>query len=325
MMSFFKTVVLSLVVSQVFADAKMLEQAEVKSFIQDMVQRHHFKASELEKTLAEAQYKPVIIEKMNSPYEAKPWDVYRQLFLTPGRIKAGQDFWKAHANTLKLAEKQYGVAANIIVAILGVETIYGQRQGEFRVLDALATLAFYFPKRAAYFKYELSNYLLMCRENNLNPHAQLGSYAGAMGQGQFMPSSYRRFAVKFQGQGAPDLFHNADDAIFSVGNYLNKHGWFPQQKIAQIAKTPARYCENFVFNAKKATYTYREVQQCGFSPVAATWSHPDHAGVLQLQTSQAHEYWIAYPNFYVILTYNSSPLYGLAVYLLGQSIQANVG
>ena len=325
MMSFLKTVVLSLVVSQVFADAKMLEQAQVKSFIQEMVVHHHFTTAEVQKILANAEYKPIIIEKMNSPYEAKPWDVYQQLFLTPGRIQAGQDFWKAHAKTLSLAEKKYGVPANIIVAILGVETIYGQRQGDFRVLDALSTLAFYFPKRAAYFRYELSNYLLMCRENHLNPNAQLGSYAGAMGQGQFMPSSYRRFAVKFQGEGAPDLMHNSDDAIFSVGNYLNKHGWHYNQKIAQIARKKENFCDDLAFNAKKATYAYRELQKCGFSPVDAAWSHPDHAGVLQMQTSKGHEYWIAYPNFYVILTYNSSPLYGLAVYLLGQSIQANVG
>jgi membrane-bound lytic murein transglycosylase B len=203
-LSLLKTIIVYLAVGQVFADAKMLEQADVKSFISEMVTRHHFKAEELRKILTDAQFKPVIIEKMTTPYEAKPWDVYQQLFLTPGRIKAGQDFWKAHAKTLSLAEKTYGVPANIIVAILGVETIYGQRQGDFRVLDALSTLAFYFPKRAPYFKYELVNYLLMCRENHLNPSAQLGSYAGAMGQGQFMPSSYRRFAVKFQGEGAPD-------------------------------------------------------------------------------------------------------------------------
>jgi membrane-bound lytic murein transglycosylase B len=165
----------------------------------------------------------------------------------------------------------------------------------------------------------------MCRENHINPSAQLGSYAGAMGQGQFMPSSYRRFAVKFQGNGAPDLTHNADDAIFSVANYLNRHGWYQHQKIAQIAKTKLSFCENLDFNAKKAGYAYREIQKCGFSPVDTAWSHPDKVGVLQLQTSKGNEYWLAYPNFYVILTYNSSPLYGLAVYLLGQSIQSNVG
>ena len=324
-LSLSKAMVIYLAVGQVFADAKLLEQADVKSFISEMVVRHHFKAEEVRKILTDAQFKPVIIEKMTTPYEAKPWDIYQQLFLTPGRIKAGQDFWKAHAKTLSLAEKTYGVPANIIVAILGVETIYGQRQGDFRVLDALSTLAFYFPKRAPYFKYELLNYLLMCRENNLSPSAQLGSYAGAMGQGQFMPSSYRRFAVKFQGEGAPDLTHNTEDAIFSVANYLHQHGWHHQQKITQLAKNKLKFCENLDFNAKKAGYAYREIQKCGFSPVQTTWSHPDQVGILQMHTSKGNEYWIAYPNFYVILTYNSSPLYGLAVYLLGQSIQSNVG
>ncbi len=322
--SMFKMLALGLCVGQVFADAQMLEKPEVKSFIQEMVTRYHFNAEDVRASLKEAQFKPVIIEKMTTPYEGKPWDVYQQLFLTPSRAKGGAEFWQAHAKTLAQAEKKYGVPANIIVGILGVETIYGQRQGDFRVLDALSTLAFYFPKRAAYFRYELMNYLLMCRENHFNPNAQVGSYAGAMGQGQFMPSSYRRFAVKYQGQGAPDLIHNPDDAIFSVANYLQKHGWQQQQKIAQLAKTNQRYCENMEFNAKKAGYAYRDIQKCGFSPMETTWTHPQQAGVLQMQTTTGNEYWIAYPNFYVILTYNSSPLYGLAVYLLGQSIQSYV-
>jgi membrane-bound lytic murein transglycosylase B len=302
----------------------MLAKPEVQRFIQQMVQKDHFSQWEVTQIIKQAQFQPIIIEKMTTPYEGKPWDIYQNLFLTPLRIDAGVKFWYEHANELKLAEKKFGVPAGIIVGILGVETTYGRQQGTFRVLDALTSLAFYFPKRAPYFLYELREYLLMCRENHLNPAAQLGSYAGAMGQGQFMPSSYRRWAIKYQGEGAPDIIHNANDAIFSVANYLYQHGWVRREKIAEPAIVMQMKCANIVANLKKATYSYQDLQHCGVKPKKFSWSHPNKVGLVELMLTQGNEYWIGYPNFYVILTYNSSPLYGLAVYLLGNAITAKV-
>jgi membrane-bound lytic murein transglycosylase B len=310
--------------SNSYADAQLLKEPQVQVFVNQMVKKEHLSRKEVESAILAAHIRPDIVEKMDRPYEAKPWDVYAQLFLTASRIQAGAEFWKKHQNTLMQAEKHYGVPAQIIVSILGVETLYGQRQGDIRVLDALSTLAFHYPKRQAYFQYELKEYLLMCHEHHLNPTAQVGSYAGAMGQGQFMPGSYRRWAVKYQGNGAPDIIHNSDDAIMSIANYLNQHGWQSHQMIAQQAHASNQICQQLSMNLKKATYRYQDVVRCGVKPLQSTWVHPNQAGVLQMDIAKGHEYWIGYPNFYVILTYNSSPLYGLAVYLLSESIAKQV-
>jgi membrane-bound lytic murein transglycosylase B len=310
--------------ASVYADDKMLQLPQVQKFIQDMVRQEHFNQKELTNTIREAKLQEIIIEKMDKPYEGKPWDVYRELFLTPARIEAGHQFWKQHQNVLAQAEKKFGVPASIIVGILGVETIYGRQQGGFRVLDALSTLAFYYPKRSPYFLYELKQYLLMCREHHLSPKQFIGSYAGAMGQAQFMPSSYRRWAIKYQGNGAPDLVNNANDAIFSIANYLQRHGWKRQEKIVQQVDLREFKCKDIQMNLKHATYSYQHLIQCGFKPTQFHWSHPKRAGILELILTQGNEYHMGYPNFYVVLTYNSSPLYGMAVYLLGNAIASKV-
>jgi membrane-bound lytic murein transglycosylase B len=306
--------------STIWADSTMLEKPEVHAFIQKMVNEQHFNKKYLQNVFSNAQFKPDIIEKITKPYESKPWDSYRDIFIKPERIQQGVQFSKAHAKTLKDAERVYGVPPEIIVAILGVETIYGKQQGHYRVIDALSTLSFYYPKRAAYFEYELEEYLKMCRQYHLNPLTQLGSYAGAMGQGQFMPGSYRRWAVKYKGIGAPDIIHNTDDAIFSIANYLHKHHWQSHEQVTQMAQLVSHKCHHIDVNARKAKYTYEQLLHCGIRAVERSGNHPNQAGLLALDTSKGPEYWVAFPNFYVILSYNSSPLYGLAVYLLGQSI-----
>lgn len=310
-----------------YADEKILQKPDAQEFIQEMVKKDHFSAWQVRSILTQAKFQPIIVEKMDMPYEAKPWDVYKRLFLTDARINDGVKFYKEHLGVLKFAEKKYGVPAEIIVSILGVETTYGRQQGTFRVLDALTTLSFYYPKRAPYFQYELRQYLIMCRKYHLDPTQALGSYAGAMGQGQFMPSSYLRWAVSYRGNAAPDIINNPNDAIVSVANYLHKHGWTPNQEIAVKAHgTPSRQCKSIQFNLKKATYTSRDLARCGLKSSEFSWNSPKQVGVVELLMSQnqANEYWICYPNFYTILTYNSSPLYGLAVYLLGSSIQSRI-
>jgi membrane-bound lytic murein transglycosylase B len=308
----------------IYADEQMLNRPNVQQFIQRMVKEEHFSRQQVTSIIRQAQFQPIIIEKITTPYEGKPWDVYKNLFLTSMRIDGGVQFWHEHRATLAEAERKYGVPANIIVGILGVETTYGRQQGSFRVLDALTTLAFYYPQRAPYFSYELKEYLLMCRDYHLNAIAQVGSYAGAMGQGQFMPSSYRRWAVKYQGNGAPDIIHHADDAIFSIANYLSQHGWHRQERIVEPAVFTHGQCLNVVPNLKKATYSLQQLAHCGIKTKAFRWTHPQPVGFLDYLLTNGHEYWIGYPNFYVILTYNSSPLYGLVVYLLGNAIQSKV-
>lgn len=307
-----------------YAEVAFFEKAEVQQFIQEMVKKHHFTNNEVVAILSQAEFKPEIIQKITFPYEGKPWDVYRPIFLNAQKIDGGVEFWRAHRAVLTQAERKYGIPAEYIVAILGVETIYGRQQGTFRVLDALTTLAFYFPKRAPYFQYELKEFLLMCKEHHLQPTSLLGSYAGAMGMSQFMPSSYRKWAVSYQGHAAPDIAHNPYDAIFSIANYLNKHGWAHREKVTQLAYYPLRKCNDLLSNTKKPIYNYRYLTQCGVKPVDRNWSHPSKAGLLEMTTAAGPEYWIGYPNFYVILTYNSSPLYGLAVYQLGQTIAKKV-
>ncbi len=304
-----------------FADAAFTKRKDVQLFINSMVKEYHFNARQLTATLSQVKLQPQIIESMDKPYEKKNWDVYRDLFLTPARLKGGIDYWTANRKTLEEAQKKYGVPAEMIVAILGVETLYGERQGENRVLDALATIAFDYPKRAPYFKHELKEYLLLCREHNVPATKYKGSYAGAIGQPQFMPSSYRNFAVDFKHKGQRDLVTNNDDSIASIANYFKAHGWQTNAGVAQHAKLIGKRYQSIQMNPKKANYYYNQLTANGVKPVTAAYNHPSRAGVIELVTAKGNEYWIAYPNFFVITRYNSSPQYALVVYLLSQQLK----
>lgn len=304
-----------------FADAAFTNRKEVQLFIKTMVKEHHFNAKELTATLSQVKLQPQIIKSMDQPYEKKNWDVYRDLFLTPSRLKGGLDYWAANRKTLDQAQQKYGVPAEMIVAILGVETLYGERQGENKVLDALATLAFDYPKRATYFKHELKEYLLLCREHHVPATKYKGSYAGAIGQPQFMPSSYRNFAVDFHNKGQRDLVTNNDDSIASVANYFKAHGWQTNAGVAQYAKLVNNRYRTLLINPKKANYYYNQLTANGVRPVTAAHNHPARAGLIELVTAEGNEYWIAYPNFFVITRYNSSPQYALVVYLLSQQLK----
>ena len=303
------------------ADNALLRYPAVRHFVRYMVDHDHYSQSELVAALKLAQFQPQIIESMDKPYEKKTWDVYKALFLTPQRVQTGVEFWQANANTLARAQKEYGVPAEMIVAILGVETQYGKRQGEYRVLDALTTLAFHYPKRSDYFTRELREYFLLCRERHVSPTQYIGSYAGAIGQPQFMPSSYRLFAVDFAGHGRRDLVNDNQDVIGSVANYFREHGWVANEYVAQPAIVAVPQPEHLAVNSKRADYLYPKLMAEGVKPVSNTPGHPDHAGVIELTTDKGAEYWLAYPNFYVITRYNSSPQYALVVYLLAQQLR----
>lgn len=304
-----------------FSTTAFVQRKDVQQFIKSMVKQYHFNEKDLIATMNQVKIQPQIIQSMEKPYEQKSWDVYSAIFLTPQRLKGGLDFWHANQKILDQAQKRYGVPAEIIVAILGVETLYGERKGEYRVLDALSTLAFNYPKRSPYFTKELKEYLLLCREHKVAATKYLGSYAGAMGQPQFMPSSYRYYAVDFYNKGTRDLINNNGDVIGSIANYFHKHGWKTNEGIAQTAKIRGYRIKHIIKNPRSANYHYSQLVAAGVKPITASYNHPTRAGLIELNTQEGNEYWLAYPNFFVITRYNSSPQYALVVYLLSQQLK----
>lgn len=304
------------------ADKNFVQRKDVQHFINYMVKEHHFNRAELTKIMDQVQLQPQIIESMNKPYEKKTWDVYKALFLTPQRLEAGLQFWQKNQQTLARAEKKYGVPASIIVAIIGVETLYGKHQGNYRVLDALSTLAFNYPQRAPFFAKELKEFLLLCKEHKVSPTQYLGSYAGAIGKPQFMPSSYRFYAVDFTGNGKKDLINDDNDAIGSVANYFYKHGWRMHESVAQPAHISGSGFKHIQTNAKYANYPVKKLAAAGIKSNPVPVHQPTRAGLIELLTQSGKEFWMAYPNFFVITRYNSSPQYALVVYLFSQQLQS---
>lgn len=304
-----------------YADEALVHRKNVQSFIDKMVRQHHFDRTQLVAIMRAARFQPQIIESMERPYEKKTWDVYRDLFLTPQRVQAGIDFWQANQEALERAQKQYNVSADMIVAIIGVETLYGKHQGTYRVLDALTTLAFDYPKRSPYFTRELEEYLLLCREHGVPATQYTGSYAGAMGKPQFMPSSYRSYAVDYTGSGRPDLMNADQDAIGSVANYFHRYGWRANEGVAQPVNVRGWRYKKLTINSRAPDYTYKHLLQAGVKPVSTVLNPPEKAGLIALTTAKGEEYWLAYPNFYVITHYNTSPQYALVVYLFAQQLR----
>lgn len=315
--------VLTLLISSyaVQADTAFVQRKDVQQFINKMVKQHNFNRKELTQVMNDVQLQPQIIESMEKPYEKKTWDVYKQLFLTPQRVQGGMEFWKANRASLEKAEKKYGVPANVIVAIIGIETLYGKNQGTYRVIDALSTLAFNYPKRAEFFSKELGEYLLLCREHHVPPTQYLGSYAGAMGKPQFMPSSYRYYAADFTGSPKKDLMNDNAAVIASVANYFHKHGWQMNQGVAQPAVVEGARYKKINTAYKSAVYRLNQLVAAGVKPLTASVNTPSKVGLIELTTQTGQEFWLAYPNFYVITRYNTSPQYAMAVYLLSQQLK----
>lgn len=288
-------------------------------FIERMAARYRFDPTGLRSLFAEAQIKPTILEAMDRPAETKPWHQYRKIFLTERRIQEGVRFSQRYRGLLQKAKKIYGVDPEIIVAVLGVETLYGANTGSFRVLDALSTLAFAYPRRAEFFSRELEQFLLLAREEQLDPRRPQGSYAGAMGWPQFMPSSFRLYATDFDGDGQRDLWQNPADVIGSVANYLAQSGWQSRQPVAVPLPQQALKFANTELTPK---FTVAELKRQGL-PLAA---YPDElaANVLKLDGENRPEIWLGFHNFYVITRYNRSLLYAMAVYQLAEAIQSQL-
>lgn len=304
-----------------FGASSALEQSpEVQAFIGEMVQRHQFDPDELTHLFRQVRIKQNILDAMERPAEAKPWHAYRPLFVEPKRIAGGVRFWAAHEATLARAEAQTGVPAALIVAIIGVETFYGRNTGSFRVIDALSTLAFAYPKRAPYFRSELEQYLLLTREGEIDPLSIKGSYAGAMGISQFMPSSYRKYGVDFDDDGHRDLWRNAQDAIGSVAHYLQGYGW--QRGAPVLASTmsvndPGKNLANRGWKYRIPTQQWAAIGV----KTAAPENEEAEAMLFELAGAEGPEYWLGYQNFYVITRYNRSFHYAMAAWELSQALE----
>jgi len=276
--------------------------------------------------LEDARFKQSIVNAISRPAEGKPWYEYRPIFITDKRINGGVKFWRENQALIEQASEQFGVDPQIIVAIIGVETFYGRITGSYRVLDALATLSFYYPDtgndRSDFFSRELMHFVLLGSEEGLPLRDVTGSYAGAMGLGQFMPSSYREYAVDLDGDGRRDLWSSMPDVIGSVANYLHRHGWEQGQPVTYPAVVTSNADMSLVAKRDfKPKLSAAELAEGGFTPgTEVDGSTP--AAVAGLQEKSGKAYWLTFKNFYVITRYNRSPLYAMAVYELSEAIRA---
>ncbi len=294
---------------------------EMKAFVQEMAERHAMEPDALTSLLSQAQVRDDILRAISRPAEGKPWYEYRPIFLTRARIEGGVNFWTANADILAEVEQRYGVPPEIITAIIGVETRYGNNTGSYRVIDALSTLAFAYPPRAAFFRKELEQFLLLVNEEHIDPLEAKGSYAGAMGHGQFIPSSYRRYAVDFDGNGQRDLWNSNRDIIGSVANYFHVHGWEPGQPVATQVKVHGERYTLLLQQGLKPEKRVGELRQFGVE-LPASLDDQRLASLLEYDQPDGKEYWVGLNNFYVITRYNHSRLYAMAVYQLSQEILA---
>lgn len=303
------------------AQAGLEQEPEIRAFIAEMQAKHGFSEAELNALFSQAEMLPSVIEAMDRPAEARPWFQYRPIFLTEARIAAGVEFWRQYSDVLARAAQTYGVAEEVILAILGVETRYGVHTGRFRVLDSLVTLAFYYPKRAAFFRSELEQFLLLTREEKIDPLQTRGSYAGAMGMPQFISSSYRHYAVDFDGDGRRDLLNSPADAIGSVANYFSKHGWENGKPVVAVVRVTGDRYKNLLNQGMKPTIQTDELANYDIEPVDSLTAKATVA-LVEVQQQNALEYWLGYNNFYVITRYNRSPLYAMAVHQLSRELRA---
>lgn len=289
------------------------------AFVDRVVADYGLDPDQVNDVLAEARYHQSVIDAITRPAESKPWYAYRKLFITPTRISSGVEFWRANADLLAEVSERFGVPVEVIVAIVGVETSYGLNTGSYRVIDALATLGFYYPRRGAFFADELGQFLRLAEEESLPVTEVRGSYAGAMGVGQFIPSSYRAYAVDMDGSGKRDLWRSLPDAMGSVANYLSVHGWRDGEPIA----LPASLAEDRpqVDFPLKPEHSLDELAALGVQFDAGDLPGETEATLIELEQADGSEYWVGLNNFYVITRYNRSPLYAMAVTQLAAAIR----
>jgi membrane-bound lytic murein transglycosylase B len=307
------------------APANYARRPEVRAFIEEMASERGFNAKELSRLFAQVEYQPKVIELISRPVVAPPkWFEFAPRFLAPARIEAGVAFWRAHESALARAQAEFGIPPEIIVAIIGVETYYGRYTGTYRVLDALTTLAFDYPRRAEFFRNELKQFLLLAREERIPPLEPRGSYAGAIGLPQFMPSSIRAYALDYDADGKVDLSYDAEDAIGSVAHYLTRHGWVSGRPlmspglIEDDARDALEKLEAGLSERKSLAQWEREGVTAFEWPEDPT---PDRVALLMLEEEGGPSYWIVFDNWFVITRYNRSRLYASAVVELAGALK----
>ena len=315
------TLTVSMFFSAIANADSYLKREEVDAYIDELIQQHQFSRQELEEVLKAAERRQDIIDLMRRPAERRlNWHEYSKIFLDEQRISGGVEFWRQNRASLERAQREYGVAPEVIVAIIGVETRYGRVTGRHRVVDALMTLAFDYPPRASFFRKELTQFLLLAREEGKSPLGLMGSYAGAMGYGQFIPSSFRNYAVDFDQDGVRDIWQNRVDAIGSVANYFSRHGWrgATEVTVPVRVKVETEQLLAIANESLRPTHSVAEMAQMG---VIVDGLDPDaKVLLLRLAGGEKPEYWLGFDDFYVITRYNHSRLYAMAVYQLGQEI-----
>ena len=296
-----------------------------EAFVSKAVAEHGLTAAEVEALLQVAEFKPAIADAIARPAEGKPWYQYRPIFLTDQRVREGVEFWQSNQGLIEQVAEQFGVDPQVIVAIIGVETFYGRITGSWRVLDALATLSFHYPSdrtrdRSEFFSGELMHYLLLGREEGLPLAEVTGSYAGAMGMGQFIPSSYRAYSVDFDGDGKRDLWQSTPDAVASVANYLARHGWEQGGPVARPTRAASEADFSLLEKRDYKPYlTVLDLHEKGYQS-AADLDPARMAALVKLEEEDRQAYWMSFQNFYVITRYNRSPMYAMAVYQLSEEL-----
>lgn len=322
---------LLLLVASTTLAAPTPDAAVRSTFIAEASAKYGLPPAEIEAWLAGAEYRQSIVDAMSRPAEAvKPWKHYRPIFITDRRIADGRAFLARHRDQLAKVEAGTGVPAEVVVAIIGVETSYGGNTGSYRVLDALYTLGFFYPvsgdpakveretMRGQFFRDELAQVMLLAKEEKLDLATLKGSYAGAMGYGQFMPSSYRAYARDGDGDGRRDLFGSLPDVFASVANYFVAHGWQKDEPVVARAQA-ADGAAPFAPDTLEAKYSLAELGEKGYRPAVAQ-GHDLAATLVTLEGSQGTEHWLGFRNFYAITRYNRSPMYAMAVHQLSREI-----
>jgi membrane-bound lytic murein transglycosylase B len=300
--------------------ANYAEHERFDEFTKELEAEHGIKPAQAKIWLEQAERLESVLTAISRPAEkTKTWSDYRRIFLTEKRIEQGKQFLKDNAELLEKAEKEFGVPKEIIGAIIGVETFYGKRQGSYRVLDSLSTLAFDYPKRSLFWR-ELKHFFVMSQEQHVDPSTVKGSYAGAMGYGQFIPSSYRRYAVDYDNDGLKDLWTNKADAIGSVANYFKRHGWKKDQAVTQRVRVTGDKYQGAVNDRLKPKWKVSELKALGVTPTKDV-ADDASATLVKLIGDNGAEFWLGNHNFYVITRYNHSRLYAMAVYQLSQAIK----
>jgi len=315
-----KRILLFLILFTSLEAIAQIDQKAVDKFAQEFSAKHDVPLEKVKRILAMATYQEEIIKKISRPAEGTmTWGRYRKIFITDERADAGVEFWKKHEEALNKVSSETGVPVEIILGIIGVETYFGKIKGNYKVLDALYTLGFGYPKRSKFFKSELSHFLILATEENLDVANIKGSYAGAMGYSQFMPSSYRAYAKSYEKDGTRDLMDSPEDAIASVANYIKVHRW----KIGQPITTQAnlnRKITNLNKQSLKPKNKVSDYTAIGFVPEQAI-AETIPATMIILDGESGKEYWFGLYNFYVITRYNHSKLYAMAVFQLSELIK----